>query len=232
MFTPAYRAYILGVLFVSYIFNFMDRTILAVVMPMLKSELKLMDWEIGLVTGRGLFGDLCRQRVAPGAARRPDRSRAHPVHIDRRLGAATVLCGFAGSFSQLFLARIGVGLGEAGSSPCSASLISDLYGPRRRANRIRNLQCRSCIRNLGRAADRGLCGACLWLAPRLRHRRSARSSRCRRHAADGQGAAARTVRRKSRHHSRQRSGSREKSFFAAPSIATTSSAPLCPLSSP
>ncbi len=133
MFTPAYRAYILGVLFVSYIFNFMDRTILAVVMPMLKSELKLMDWEIGLVTG-GAFSVIYAVSGLP-LAQLVDRTvRVRILSISIAVwSAATVLCGFAGSFSQLFLARIGVGLGEAGSSPCSASLISDLYGPRRRA---------------------------------------------------------------------------------------------------
>ncbi|MGE0385126.1 MAG: spinster family MFS transporter [Gammaproteobacteria bacterium] len=133
-FSPGYRAYVLGILLVAYILNFIDRSIFGVLLPQIKAELALHDWQLGVLGGMAFA--LFYATVGLPIARWADRG--HRVNIITLAiivwSAMTALCGAAASFVQLFLFRAGVGVGEAGATPPSHSIIGDIYPPERRAS--------------------------------------------------------------------------------------------------
>ncbi len=134
---PAPRArYALGVLFVVYAVSLIDRQILAMLLPPIKAELGLRDWQLGFLSG--LAFALFYSTAGIPLARLADRgSRRNVIAAGMVIwSAATALCGGARSFVQLALARVLVGAGEAAGSPPSHSLISDLYPPQRRARAL------------------------------------------------------------------------------------------------
>ena len=124
-----YRRYALTLLFLVYTLNFVDRQIVNILAELIKRDLHLTDWQLGSLTG--LSFALFYATLALPIARLAERSnRAKIVAISAIVWSAfTALCGAAHSFAQLFLARVGVGVGEAGCTPASQSLISD-YVPR------------------------------------------------------------------------------------------------------
>jgi len=126
--TPA-RRYALGLLLVVYIFNFLDRQIVNILAEPIKIDLGLADWQLGLLTGLAfaLFYTILGIPIAR-YAEKADRVKIISVAV-AVWSAFTVLCGLAGNFVHLLLARIGVGVGEAGCTPPAHSLISD-YTPR------------------------------------------------------------------------------------------------------
>ncbi|HEX5421709.1 MAG TPA: MFS transporter [Gammaproteobacteria bacterium] len=128
-----YRRYLLGLLAAVGVMGWIDRNVLAAVLESIKLDMGLSDTELGLLGGVA-FG-LFYAAVGLPVARFADRGNRRNL-IALALGlwsVMTVLCGGAGSFSSLFLARVGVGVGEAGGSPPSQSLISDYFPPERRA---------------------------------------------------------------------------------------------------
>ena len=130
--TPTYRNYVLGVLVVSYIFNFLDRQILTILLEPIKKELALSDLQLGLLTGFAFafFYTFLGIPIAMWADRGVRRDiLALALFIWSGMTAVT---GWATSYLGLLLARIGVGIGEAGGSPPSHSLISDYFPPERR----------------------------------------------------------------------------------------------------
>lgn len=125
-----YARYVLAVLVVVYVFNFLDRQILAILAERIKADLGVSDAQLGFLYGTAfavfyaLFGlplgrlaDVwCRTRlIALGLA---------------FWSLMTAVSGFASNFVQLAAARFGVGIGEASASPAAYSLLSD-YFPRR-----------------------------------------------------------------------------------------------------
>ena len=122
-----YRHYVLGVLLVIFIFNFVDRQLLAVLSPEIKKELALTDTELGLL--KGLAFALFYSVLGIPIAHLADRtSRVTIISVSIALWSAmTALSGLSTNFAQLLLARIGVGIGEAGGTPPSHSLISDYF---------------------------------------------------------------------------------------------------------
>lgn len=127
--TPGYRRYALSVLLVIYILNFLDRQIIAILAEPIKHDLGLADWQLGVMTG--LAFALFYTVLGIPIARLAERGN-RPLIIACAVGAwsgFTVLCGFAQNFVQLVLARVGVGVGEAGCTPPAHSLITD-YTPR------------------------------------------------------------------------------------------------------
>jgi MFS transporter, Spinster family, sphingosine-1-phosphate transporter len=127
---------VLGVLLVVYIFNFIDRQIVNILAEPISRDLGLSDTQIGLMTGIA-FAAFYTFLGLP-IARYADRPSTNRVGL---IAAAlvvwsgmTVLCGQAQSFMQLLLARIGVGVGEAGCTPAAHSLIADLTPPEKRAS--------------------------------------------------------------------------------------------------
>jgi len=124
-----YRYYVLFLLTVAYTLSFLDRQIIAIISPALKNDLQLSDSELGLL--KGLAFALLYAVFAIPIAHYADRSSRKLI-----VGAAvavwslmTAASAFAGNFLQLLFLRIGVGIGEAGGTAPSTSIISD-YFPR------------------------------------------------------------------------------------------------------
>ena len=128
-----YAWYVLGVMVVVYVFNFLDRQILAILAEDIKADLGLSDSEIGFLYGTAfavfyaVFG-IPLGRLADTWVRRSVISIGLTVW-----SLMTALSGFAHTFGQLAGARIGVGVGEASASPSAYSLLSDYFPPERRA---------------------------------------------------------------------------------------------------
>ncbi|MGB1884019.1 MAG: spinster family MFS transporter [Gammaproteobacteria bacterium] len=137
--TPAefrYSCYTLVVLTIVYIVNFVDRQILAILNEEIKRDLHLSDAQMGFLYGTvfaifyALFG-IPFGRLADTWIRRT--LVAYAVAF---WSAATVVSGFARNFLELGLARVAVGVGEAGTGPCAYSLLADSFRPARRATVI------------------------------------------------------------------------------------------------
>ncbi|TRW14938.1 MFS transporter [Glacieibacterium frigidum] len=140
--------------------NYLDRMIIAVLVEPIKRDLNLSDTQVGLVAGFA-FALLYALAGLP-LARIADRgSRVALVSACLVVWSAmTALTGFARNFVELFLARMAVGIGEAGCVPASHSLIGDLFPPHRRALAIGIFQAGGLI-----GLSFGLAGAG-WLAER------------------------------------------------------------------
>jgi predicted MFS family arabinose efflux permease len=127
---------VLGVLFVVYVFNFIDRQVLSVFIGPIKQEFGASDTAMGLLVGFA-FALLYTFAGIP-IARLADRSnRRNIITIGLALWSAmTVASGLAKNFTHLVLARIGVGIGEAAGTPPAHSLIADYFPPERRATAL------------------------------------------------------------------------------------------------
>lgn len=133
---PGYANYVLGVLFVVYVLNFVDRQILSVFIGPIKAEFGVSDTAMGLLAGFAFA--LFYTFAGIPLARWADRGDRRLI-ITLGLGlwsAMTMATGFARSFLHLALARIGVGVGEAAGTPPAHSLISDYFPLERRATAI------------------------------------------------------------------------------------------------
>ncbi|OYY66612.1 MFS transporter [Sphingomonas sp. 28-62-11] len=127
------RGWTLFLLTVVYFFSFMDRYILSILLELIKADLKLSDTQLGLLSGFA-FALFYATLGIPVAWLADRKSRRDIIAISLTLWSAmTALCGTAQNFIQLLIYRIGVGVGEAGSSPPSHSIIADLYPPEKRA---------------------------------------------------------------------------------------------------
>ncbi|MCY4342907.1 MAG: MFS transporter [Gammaproteobacteria bacterium] len=128
-----YRWYVLGMLALTYAFSFMDRQILSILLEDIRAEFSLSDLQLGLLSGIAFA--LFYATLGVPIARLADRfNRVTIVSAAVTVWSAmTALCGAAASFWQLFLARVGVGIGEAGGSPPSHSIISDYFNKEERS---------------------------------------------------------------------------------------------------
>jgi MFS family permease len=118
---------VLLILLLAYIFNFIDRQIIGVLALPIKSELALSDKQLGLMGGIA-FALFYSGLAIPIAWLADRKSRVNIIAASIGLWSLfTAACGFALSFWQLFLARMGVGIGEAGGVAPSYALISDFY---------------------------------------------------------------------------------------------------------
>jgi predicted MFS family arabinose efflux permease len=124
---PWYKWYALGVLTLVYLSSHVDRQIMAILLEPIKLELGASDTQMGFLIG--LTFALFYATLGMPIAMLADRSNRRNIITAAVTiwSGMTVLCGYAGSFFQLALARIGVGIGEAGSTPPSHSIISDLF---------------------------------------------------------------------------------------------------------
>ncbi|QGP80113.1 MFS transporter [Sphingobium sp. CAP-1] len=112
---------------VAYIFSFIDRQIMALLIGPIQSDLGISDTQFGLLHGFA-FAIFYATMGIPIAALSDRKSRPMIIAIGVAFWSlATVACGFARGFLQLFLARVCVGAGEAALSPATYSLISDLF---------------------------------------------------------------------------------------------------------
>ena len=128
-----YRFYVLFTLFLVYTFNFIDRQIVGILAGPIKTDLGLSDTQLGLMGGIA-FALFYTGLGIPIALLADRFNRAWIVTISLALWSGfTALCGFTHGFLQLFLCRVGVGVGEAGGVAPSYSLISDYFPPAERA---------------------------------------------------------------------------------------------------
>jgi MFS transporter, Spinster family, sphingosine-1-phosphate transporter len=131
---PQSMRFVLWVLLIVYIFNFLDRQIVNILAEPISRDLGLSDTQIGLMTGIA-FAAFYTLLGLP-IARYADRAATNRVGLIAVAmliwSGMTALCGVAQNFLQLLLARIGVGVGEAGCTPAAHSLIADMAEPKKR----------------------------------------------------------------------------------------------------
>ena len=128
-----YAYYVLAVLFVVYVFNFIDRQILSILLQPIKEDLQVSDTAMGFLTGFAfaVFYAIAGLPLARVADRWVRRSLIALSLATWSL--MTAASGLARNFTDLALARVGVGIGEAGCTPPAHSLLSDYFPPERRA---------------------------------------------------------------------------------------------------
>ena len=128
--------YTLGVLFLVLLFSVTDRYLLSILLVPIQDEMQVSDTAMGFLTG--LAFAVFHSLAGIPLARIADRgSRRNLIAISiAAWSLLTALQGFARSFTTLALARVGVGIGEAGASPSAHSMISDLFPPARRGTAI------------------------------------------------------------------------------------------------
>jgi len=130
------RSFTLFLLIIVYALNFLDRQILSILKEPIAAELHLNDAQLGWMGGLA-FGLLYSVLAIPVAWLADRYSRVWIMTTALAVWSGfTALCGLAGSFPQMFLARMGVGVGEAGGVPPAYSLISDLYPPKQRGRAL------------------------------------------------------------------------------------------------
>jgi len=131
-----YRWLVLVILTVVYTFNFIDRQILVILQEPIKNELGLSDAQLGILTGFS-FALIYVCAGIPIAWLADRSNRRNIVAASLALWSAmTALSGLVSNYSQLILARLGVGLGEAGGSPPAHSIISDYFPPAQRGTAL------------------------------------------------------------------------------------------------
>ena len=132
----AYRQYVLILLTIVYAVNFIDRQLVSILQESIKADLGLSDTQLGLLTGFA-FAMFYVLAGIPIARLADNSSRRNVISVSIALWSfMTAISGFAANFVQLLLARIGVGIGEAGCSPPAHSMISDMYPPKQRATAL------------------------------------------------------------------------------------------------
>ena len=128
--------YALGILTIVYSINFIDRQLLSILQESIKADLMLSDAQLGLLTGFA-FAVFYTFAGLPIASLADRSNRRNIVAISLTIWSGmTAISGLAQNYWQLLAARIGVGIGEAGGSPPSHSMISDIFPPEKRASAI------------------------------------------------------------------------------------------------
>lgn len=128
--------YTLLILMLVYSCNVMDRNVLTMVLEPIRREFVLSDGQLGLLSGL-VFAIFYAIAGLPLGAAADRVNRRNMIFVCLTLWSAmTALSGMAGNFLQLLLARIRVGIGEAGGGPPAMAMLSDLYPARRRATAI------------------------------------------------------------------------------------------------
>lgn len=130
------RYYMLGLLWLTYTFSVLDRYVMGILVEPIKRDLGVSDSMMGFLSGT-IFG-LFYATLAIPVAMLADRSNRRNVIAASLFiwSLCTMLCGMAANALQLALARIFVGVGEAGSSPPAQSVIADLFPPSERGRAV------------------------------------------------------------------------------------------------
>ncbi|MFK7732103.1 MAG: spinster family MFS transporter, partial [Pseudomonadales bacterium] len=119
--------YALAILLLAYIFSFIDRQVLSLLVEPMKADLGISDFEVSLLQGMA-FALFYTLMGIPIARLADTKRRTLIISIGIALWSAmTCLCGLAKNYTSLFLARVGVGVGEAALSPAAYSMLADLF---------------------------------------------------------------------------------------------------------
>lgn len=131
-----YKWGVLWMLMLIYTFNFIDRQIIVILAEPIKAEFQLSDQDLGWLTGLA-FAAIYVVLGIPLARFADSNNRKNIVSACLAIWSVmTALSGMAGNFVQLLLARVGVGIGEAGCSPPSHAIISDYFPQKQRATAL------------------------------------------------------------------------------------------------
>ena len=134
--TPGYRTYALSLFLVVYVINFVDRQIFSILIEPIRTEIDLSDTQLGLLGGIAFaifytFAGIPIARWADVGVRKNIVALAVVIWSVMTMFTAT-----AKGFGTLLIARVGVGIGEAGCSPPIHSMISDMYPEGKRATAL------------------------------------------------------------------------------------------------
>jgi MFS family permease len=131
-----YRNYVLAMLTLVYVFNFVDRQLLVILQESIKKELHLSDTQLGMLSGFTFA--LFYVTLGIPIARLADKTNRRNI-VAASLGIWSLMTASSGlvrNYLQLLLARIGVGVGEAGGSPPAHAMISDYFPPEKRSTAL------------------------------------------------------------------------------------------------
>ncbi len=129
-------AYVLFIMTLVYVVNYLDRQILGILNAPIQAEFHVSNFYIGLLNGT-VFAIMYATLGIPLAMIADRVNRRNVIAVSLALfSVMTLLSGFAAKFWQLMLARFGTGIGEAGTSPSINSIIADLYPPKKRAGAL------------------------------------------------------------------------------------------------
>ena len=135
-YSASYKRFVLVMLTIVYAFNFIDRQILVILQEPIKLEMGLSDAQLGLLSGF-TFAVIYVTAGIPIAYWADRSNRRNIVAAALTIWSGmTAISGLVQNYAQLLLARVGVGLGEAGGSPPAHSMISDYYPPKQRATAL------------------------------------------------------------------------------------------------
>lgn len=135
-YSQSYKRFVLLMLTIVYAFNFIDRQILVILQEPIKNDMHLSDAQLGLLSGF-TFAVIYVTAGIPIAYWADRSNRRNIVAMSLAVWSGmTALSGLVQNYSQLLLARVGVGLGEAGGSPPAHSMISDYFPPEKRATAL------------------------------------------------------------------------------------------------
>lgn len=127
------RRYTLALITTVYVLNFVDRQVLAILLPAIKTEFGVDDWVLGFLAGPA-FALFYVTLGIPIAVLADRWNRRNLIAVSLAIWSAmTAFSGASANIVQLALARIGVGVGEAGFSPPAHSMIADMYPPEQRS---------------------------------------------------------------------------------------------------
>lgn len=134
--SEGYRWYVVWLLFIVYVLNFVDRQILTILMEPIRKEFNFSDMQLGLLGGLA-FAVLYSTLGIPIARLADRKNRVTIISISLFVWSLfTVLTGRAQNFLQLFAARVAVGIGEAGCTPPAYSIIGDYFEKTRRTTAV------------------------------------------------------------------------------------------------
>lgn len=136
MITPGERRYVLTLLVGAYTLSFLDRQIIVILSEAIKNDLGLTNTQLGLLAGLAfvIFYTVLGIPIGNFAER---HNRPLIISASMALWSGfTVLSGFATNFAIMALARLGVGIGEAGCNPCAHSIIADMMPKEKRASAL------------------------------------------------------------------------------------------------
>lgn len=134
--SSGYRAYAMGLLLLIYVMNFVDRQVINILAEPIKRELHLLDWQLGAMSGFA-FALFYTVLGLPIARMAEHGRRPYIIGVALAVWSAfTALSGLAQNFVHLLLARVGVGVGEAGCTPPAHSLITDYVPKEKRASAL------------------------------------------------------------------------------------------------
>jgi len=134
--SPRYRYLVLGILTATYVSNFVDRQVINVLASYIIEDLQISDGQFGMLSGLA-FACIYTTLGIPIARWADIGNRRNIIAISVGVWSImTAACGAAQNFTQLFLARFGVGIGEAGGSPPAHSIVSDIFPAAQRATAL------------------------------------------------------------------------------------------------